>query len=205
MEIIPNDICELCNKNEANCNLNGVLLCPICFEEEKLNKKDNVLSFITDNIILGSSFEATCQEKLKDLNVSNILICGKELIYHNNNIFIYKKLNLRDTKEEDLIAFLYDAFSFIDSSKNAIYIYCKKGISRSSSIVIGYLIYKNKLKYIDAFNYVKSNRKIINPNTNFIEQLKMLEKFLDLNDYDIYSLKNMNYILMKNWIQKLYN
>ena len=200
MEIIPNDLCELCNVNEGICNLNGVLLCPLCFEEEKLNKKDNVLSIITDNIILGSSFEASCPEKLRKLNVSNILICGRELRFFENNNFIYKKLNLRDTNEEDLIAFLYDAFSYIDSSKKTIYIYCKKGISRSSSIVIGYLMYKNQLKYSDAYNYVKSNRTIINPNKNFIEQLIMLEKFLELNDYDIFSLKNM-----KDWFQKLYN
>ena len=205
MEIIPNDLCELCNKNEGICNLNGVLLCPLCFEEEKLNKKDNILSIITDNIILGSSFEATCQEKLKELNVSNILVCGRELRYHKNENFIYKKLNLRDTNEEDLIIYLYDAFSYIDSSKKTVYIYCKKGISRSSSIVIGYLMYKNQLKYSDAYNYVKSNRKIINPNKNFIEQLIMLEKFLELNDYDIYSLKDMNYLSMKDWFKKLYD
>ena len=205
MEIIPNDLCELCNKNEGICNLNGVLLCPLCFEEEKLNKKDNILSIITDNIILGSSFEATCQEKLKELNVSNILVCGRELRYHKNENFIYKKLNLRDTNEEDLIIYLYDAFSYIDSSKKTVYIYCKKGISRSSSIVIGYLMYKNQLKYSDAYNYVKSNRKIINPNKNFIEQLIMLEKYLELNDYDIYSLKDMNYLSMKDWFKKLYD
>ena len=205
MEIIPNDLCELCNKNEGICNLNGVLLCPLCFEEEKLNNKDSVLSIITDNIILGSSFEANCQEKLKELNVSNILICGRELRYHKNNNFIYKKLNLRDTNDEDLIIFLYDAFNYIDSSKKTIYIYCKKGISRSSSIVIGYLMYKNQLKYSDAYNYVKSNRKIINPNNNFKEQLMMLEKFLELNDYDIYCLKDMNYLSMKDWFQKIYN
>ena len=205
MEIIPNDLCELCNKNEGICNLNGVLLCPLCFEEEKLNKKDNILSIITDNIILGSSFEATCQEKLKELNVSNILVCGRELRYHKNENFIYKKLNLRDTNEEDLIIYLYDAFSYIDSSKKTVYIYCKKGISHSSSIVIGYLMYKNQLKYSDAYNYVKSNRKIINPNKNFIEQLIMLEKYLELNDYDIYSLKDMNYLSMKDWFKKLYD
>ena len=204
MEIIPNDLCELCEKNEAKCNTNGVLLCPLCFEEEKLNNKDNILSIITDKIILGSSFEASCQEKLKELNVSNILSCGKELRCQKNKNFIFKKLDLRETKDEDLIIFLYDAFSYIDSSVKNIYIYCRKGISRSSSIVIGYLMYKNQLKYSDAYNHVKSNRKIINPNKNFVLQLIMLDKFLELNDYNINCLKDMNYISMKDWLQKLY-
>ena len=66
-------------------------------------------------------------------------------------------------------------------------------------------MYKNQLKYSDAYNYVKSNRKIINPNNNFKEQLMMLEKFLELNDYDIYCLKDMNYLSMKDWFQNIYN
>ena len=47
-------------------------------------------------------------------------------------------------------------------------IHCRHGVSRSASIVIGYLIKFKKLKYEDAFNFVKSKRNCINPNSNFI-------------------------------------
>ena len=41
---------------------------------------------------------------------------------------------------------------------------CMIGSSRSATIVIAYIMWKQKMKYEDAFNFVKSKRKIINPN-----------------------------------------
>jgi len=48
----------------------------------------------------------------------------------------------------------------------------KAGMSRSASIVISYMIWKYKMDLEEAFAYVKSKRKIVSPNSNFIDQLK---------------------------------
>lgn len=49
-------------------------------------------------------------------------------------------------------------------------------MSRSASIVISYLIWKYKMNLEEAFSFVKSKRKIISPNSNFIDQLKEFSK-----------------------------
>ena len=43
------------------------------------------------------------------------------------------------------------------------------GISRSSTIVIAYLMFSKKLTYRSAYNLVKEKRHIILPNTGFEE------------------------------------
>ncbi len=45
---------------------------------------------------------------------------------------------------------------------------CGAGVSRSSTIVIAYLIWKKKLSFEEAFNFVKENRSVICPNSGFI-------------------------------------
>jgi protein-tyrosine phosphatase len=59
------------------------------------------------------------------------------------------------------------------------------GISRSASIVVAYLMYKNKMSYDEAFDEVKNKRSVISPNIGFQEQLKKFEKILKDNNYVI--------------------
>ena len=63
------------------------------------------------------------------------------------------------------------------------------GASRSATIVIAYLMWTKKMKYDDAHKIVKNKRFIIWPNPGFIEQLKMFDKLLVENDYDIEKIK----------------
>lgn len=55
-------------------------------------------------------------------------------------------------------------------------IHCNLGISRSSSILIAYLINKYKMCLYAAFNYVKDKRLQIAPNYSFLRQLKQFEQ-----------------------------
>ena len=64
-------------------------------------------------------------------------------------------------------------------------VHCIIGSSRSGTIVIAYIMWKQKMKYEDAFNFVKNKRKIVNPNKGFKEQLKFFEDLLIKNDYDL--------------------
>lgn len=57
-------------------------------------------------------------------------------------------------------------------------IHCNLGISRSSSILIAYLICKYRLCLYAAFKYVKDKRLQIAPNYSFLRQLKQFEENL---------------------------
>ena len=99
------------------------------------------------------------------------------------NEYTYKILYIDDAIDEDIISWFQEAFKFIDSSINNIYIHCVMGISRSPSIVIGYLMYKKKMKYEEAYDFVKNKRNVISPNPGFQEQLKNFEEILKENNY----------------------
>lgn len=55
-------------------------------------------------------------------------------------------------------------------------IHCNLGISRSSSILIAYLIARYKVCLYQAFKYVKDKRLQIAPNYSFLRQLKHFEE-----------------------------
>ena len=50
------------------------------------------------------------------------------------------------------------------------------GVSRSASIVIAYLLWKERKSYNETYFYVKNKRRYIGPNIGFIMQLKFLKK-----------------------------
>jgi len=53
-----------------------------------------------------------------------------------------------------------------------ILVHCFAGISRSSTIVIAYLIDKHDFAFDNALYYVKEKRHCVNPNAGFKEQLR---------------------------------
>ena len=59
------------------------------------------------------------------------------------------------------------------------------GISRSSTIVIAYLMWKTRATFNETYFFVKNRRKYISPNEGFVAQLKIFEKLLKDNDYDL--------------------
>ena len=184
--------CSLCGKDGAYIKEEGIYICNDCFVEQKreifnlyMNKVNLYPSYeqITNKIYLGNEDTARDKEILNKLNISNILICAEGCEPFFPNEFKYKILYIDDAIDENILSWLKEAFEFIDSSINNIYIHCAMGISRSPTIVISYLMYKKKMKYEEAYDFVKEKRKVISPNSGFQEQLKNFETILEENNY----------------------
>jgi protein-tyrosine phosphatase len=184
--------CNLCGKDGAYIKEEGIYICNDCFVEQKreifnlyMNKVNLYPSYeqITNKIYLGNEDTARDKEILNKLNISNILICAEGCEPFFPNEFKYKILYIDDAIDENILSWLEEAFEFIDSSINNIYIHCAMGISRSPTIVISYLMYKKKMKYEEAYDFVKEKRKVISPNSGFQEQLKKFETILEENNY----------------------
>ena len=184
--------CFLCGKLGAYIKEEGVFICNDCFVKQKqeifnlyMNKPVLNPSYnkITDKLYLGNEDTARDKKILKELNISNILICaeGCEKFYPDE--YNYKILYLDDAVDEDLLNWLKEGFDFIDSSKDNVYVHCVMGISRSASVVIAYLMYKYHKTYNEAYEDVYNKRKVISPNIGFQKQLKKFEKILKDNNY----------------------
>ena len=107
--------------------------------------------------------------------------------YKNNNIdFMY--IRLYDDPNSDISKYFDITYNFIDShikQKKNVLVHCMAGISRSTTIVLNYILKKKyELNYIenpytvvdDIINYVRTKRYIINPNSGFIKQLMIQSK-----------------------------
>jgi len=132
-------------------------------------------SQITDYIYLGEEASSTNKEKLQELGIKNILIAAAFLEKHYPKDFNYAYFDLDDFPDADIYKYLDEMVNFIEKSvmnKEKILIHCVSGMSRSASAVIAYMIKSKKMEYQDAFDFVKSKRKIICPNSGFVEQLK---------------------------------
>ena len=184
--------CFLCNSDEAYIKQEGIFLCSECFFKQKqavlnlyMNKPILNPSYnkITPKIFLGNEDTARDKKILNEIKISNILICAEGCEKFFPDDFEYKILYIDDAVDEDLLSWLKEAFDFIDSSKNNIYIHCAMGISRSPSIVIAYIMYKEKISYENAFNKVYEKRNCINPNTGFRKQLQIFEDILIKNNF----------------------
>lgn len=53
--------------------------------------------------------------------------------------------------------------------------HCAAGVSRSASFTIAYFMREKKIAFINSFDFVKSKRKWINPNSGFRQELTLYE------------------------------
>ena len=84
--------------------------------------------------------------------------------------FEYLSLNMVDGRMDDIQWFVCEVLHFIHSGREKnkrTLVHCEKGISRSSSYVISYIMWQEKIKWKQAFDRVKEKRAVINPNTAF--------------------------------------
>lgn len=138
-------------------------------------KPDNIPVEIIEHLYLGSQ---DCCELivLKQYNITHVLSIGVEATIKQANI-VYQFVHCLDLPESKLEELLNKCIPFIDEViKNCgnILVHCNAGISRSPTVIIGYLILKKHYSFFDAFNLVKMKRNSIQPNSGFLQQLKLL-------------------------------
>ena len=62
-------------------------------------------------------------------------------------------------------------------------VHCLAGISRSVTITVAYLMYKEKLNLEEAYEYVRVKKANIAPNFNFMGQLQDFQQQLNLSPH----------------------
>ena len=88
--------------------------------------------------------------------------------------FKYMALELMDSPRFRISDYFPICTKFIDDALGVggkVYVHCHQGVSRSCSIVIAYLMLKRSMSFIDAQDFVKSQRSVCRPNVGFTAQL----------------------------------
>ena len=172
-------------------NINNKVKCPECLREIEKNKlnehlQSNHITEIIDKIFLGSYLSSKNYQELEKKNIKYILNCASECknLFENKNIK-YLKLDIKDQNDFPIENFFEQGSQFIQESINNndgnILIHCMEGKSRSTSILMAYLIkYKNE-NTNSAYKILKAKRKLTMPNLGFMYKLREYEKKCNKN------------------------
>ncbi|KAK6483168.1 dual specificity protein phosphatase 19-like [Huso huso] len=126
-------------------------------------------------LLIASQDVAQDFETLKKFKVSHVLNVAYGVENTFPEQFVYKAISILDLPDTDITSFFQDCFRFIEKAKaqnGVVLVHCNAGVSRSASIVIGYLMSTEYLHFDDAFPLVKNARPAICPNPGFMEQLR---------------------------------
>lgn len=158
---------------------------------------DGEMSVITDGVYVGRYRAARDMAFLKKHGITHIVNCAAsscESMYPAE--FTYLNLPLKDepASEEQLHLPLTPLARFIPSASffiqdcldngGRVMVHCRKGISRSVSIVAGYLMYERGASLVEALTLVRRRRKVADPNVWFVEDLKLYQMKLELDRFN---------------------
>eukprot|EP01018_Ginkgo_biloba_P013573 Gb_33673 [translate_table: standard] len=152
----------------------------IQLKRDKFAFYDRECSRVADHIYLGSDAVARNREILEGKGITHVLNCvGFVCPEYFKKDLVYKTLWLQDTPCEDITSILYDVFDYFEEVREQggrVLVHCYQGVSRSTSLVIAYLMWRKGQSFEDAFQYVKAARGITNPNMGFACQLLQCQK-----------------------------
>lgn len=175
---------RLQNMNRPAFDLKAVELAQGSFlEEEQVCNAAQCfpLSEITPLLCVGTWKDAANPALLRRLGIKYVLNVARELdpaaeanvIAHNKDL-IYESIPMSDCHSQDVAAHLRQAFLFIEKARAAkarVLVHCRRGISRSPAIVVGYLMASEHRTYEDALRFVTEHRACVSLNLAFQERL----------------------------------
>nr|XP_043631404.1 protein-tyrosine-phosphatase MKP1-like [Erigeron canadensis]XP_043631405.1 protein-tyrosine-phosphatase MKP1-like [Erigeron canadensis] len=149
-------------------------------KRERIALFDKKCSKVADHIFLGGDAVAKDKNILKQHGITHILNCVGFVCpeYFKEN-FVYRTLWLQDSPSEDITSILYDVFDYFEDVREqngVVFVHCCQGVSRSTSLVIAYRMWREGQSFDDAFQYVKKARGIADPNMGFACQLLQCQK-----------------------------
>lgn len=141
-------------------------------------------SKILDYLYLGSEWNASNFEELKGKGVKKILNVTSEIDNFFPGSFEYYNIRVEDSETTDMLRYLNDTYNYINKSKSEgpVLVHCKKGISRSASVVVAYIMKEKNCNLLEALEYVKKMRSTIRPNPEFLKQLEIYQGMLNASN-----------------------
>ena len=115
---------------------------------------------------------------LRALGITHI-VDVTEGTFHGDG-FQSLKIPIQDTINAPIEQYFDEAVEFMDGAlqnqKNRVFVHCQMGVSRSSTIVMAYLVKGKGFTLYDAYKLCKEQRPKIRPNDGFFNRLTQFEK-----------------------------
>ena len=166
------------------------------------------LNEIKPYLYLGSCSTASNLPLLQSQGITHVVNTAAEIEnYHETTGSIkYLKLPFKDEMDEKISDHFQECLDFIFKASRQegggkVFVHCQAGISRSATIVIAYLMSKERMSLKDAYFHTKACRPQIGPNLGFFKELMLYEQQLfsipeatfSYDDYCISSLMQMGF------------
>jgi len=151
----------------------------------KILKEDFQPVELIPNLFIGSIGTASNLKVLKETGITHIVCAAQGVKEYYPNKFVYLKLNLLDTENQNIKQYFNEAGEFINKAlneKGKVLVHCHAGISRSSTICLAYIIKYKKIGFDKALKMVREKRSKISPNLGFEKQLREYQKELGVLD-----------------------
>lgn len=137
--------------------------------EVELTKRTRISHLL--NLAHECNMRETCREEIDKF---------WQIEGYSKDYFTYKKIDWTDTADQDIKPLLGEAVEFVKQAHDAdanhhVLVHCVQGISRSSSVVIAYLVLHEGMTLKDAYDKVKAARSTIDPRPNFLDALGEFE------------------------------
>lgn len=148
-------------------------------------KPDQVPACIIDDFLYLGSQDSVQLENVNKFGLTDVLSVGipapnSDIIFDDAshpriyNHFI-ECLDLPDTQLLPILNETNDIIKSVKEKNGRILVHCNAGVSRSSTVCIGYLMQHKQMDFESAFRLVKLERECIRPNDGFLKQLKELD------------------------------
>ena len=149
----------------------------------KILKDDNAPIEIIPHLFIGSIGSASNLKQLQSFKITHILCCAKGIKNFFPDNFKYLNLEILDSQNINIKQHFEESYKFIDDAlkyNGNVLVHCHAGISRSSTIVIAYIMKSQKMSFDKVLDLMKAKREKVKPNDGFVQQLKEYEKELGI-------------------------
>jgi len=170
-----------------------------CAEAQEKVSTYEEWQFVTDAVGIGSAECARDYSFLKKHNFTHVVSIGTDFVAEFDDINYLIFNNILDAPFQSLNAVLKQVIEFITEAENCgrkVYIHCLMGLSRSSALLFGYVMFKKRIGYDQARAIVQKKRPMANPNLGFELQLRTFERA----NYDFAVLDNLCWERDDVWI-----
>ncbi|KIM48479.1 hypothetical protein M413DRAFT_62827 [Hebeloma cylindrosporum] len=144
---------------------------------------DAVSVIIPSALYLGPCSSASSIPFLTSNSINHVLSIGSTPSPRVDDV-TYHRLGLKDSTSSSIASTIDSAIEVIDNAlgsnkgRGRILVHCSAGVSRSPTVVVGYLMKKRGMSPKVALGYVVRARPQVSPNPGFLEQLKAMEEGL---------------------------